>query len=548
MFRVILAALFCIANAAACMADATDLSIGQAAAEIDRLLQQSWGRDGITPVPSSSDVEFCRRVWLDLAGVAPPVSEVRRFLDDNVDRKRDLLIDRLLESPAHASHMASRWNEILLPPDSQAQIQQQANVAALHQWLRQQFLDNTPYDHFVGRFLTAGGEGNRGPAIFYTSRSLEPKKVAAATSQVFMGIQLQCAQCHDHPFDRWTQQDFWRYTAFFSQLTQTDTRRGESAIVEDRVGGEVTFPDSETIATPRYPGVSEPPEEDPLGIRRRQLTIWMASRDNPYFARAAVNRAWKHLFGRGLVDPVDQMSEKNKPSHPELLQFLSDYFVQQRFNLRVLYATLARTDAYGRTSLAENTETHPADSFSRMTVKTLTAAQFYDSLQQNVFRASSAIPAATITSATVARNQFLNRMQATHASPSEYPHGVVQVLGLMNGPEVNMATDVNRIGLLASLEAPFLSDADRIETLFLATLSRFPSDAEAARFLEHIETFHSPGGSKNGFVAAIVEFAKIFDRRSGRTKLSASSATFNQAAFADVLWVLLNTAECAVSP
>ena len=159
-------------------------------------------------------------------------------LNDQTIDKRARLIDRLLDSPQHANHMATRWNAILLPADSVNQLQQQASVTALHQWIRKEFLSNTPYDHLFGRFLTAGGVGNEGPAIFYTTRSLEPKKVAAATSRVFMGIQLQCAECHAHPFDRWTQEDFWQYTAFFSQLTQTDSNRGRGAIIEDRVGAE----------------------------------------------------------------------------------------------------------------------------------------------------------------------------------------------------------------------------------------------------------------------------------------------------------------------
>ncbi len=486
-----------------------DDSISNGAKEIDRLLELSWDREGISPVGRSTDAEFCQRVWLDLAGVAPTVSQVRRFLMDPGDHKRDRLIDRLLTSSRHANHMANRWSKILLPPGDQNPFQQQENVTALQLWLRNQFRENTPYDHFVGRFLTAGGVGNRGPAIFYTSRSLEPKKVAAATSQVFLGIQLQCAECHDHPFDHWTQEDFWQYTAFFSQLQQSNARMGQQAIIEDRVGLEVRFPDSDKIATPQYPGASVPPEEDPQGMRRRQLTIWLASRDNPYFARAAVNRVWEHLFGRGLVDPVDAMDQANKPSHPELLDFLSRYFVQQRFDLRKLYATVARTKAYQRTSLVEDQTSIPEASFAAMSVKTLTAAQYYDSLQQNVFRN-------TTPSSDQSRYQFVNRMRSSDRSARDYPHGVVQVLGLMNGPEVGLATDVNQVGLLASLEAPFLSDSDRIDTLFLATLSRFPTDQESQEFAMYVE--------------------------------SAADHKAKLVALADLLWVLLNTAECTVSP
>ncbi len=516
MFRLLPAVIFLVAVQMTVPAEESS-NLEEAAVEnIDRLLQEGWDRLGVTPTPICDDAEFCRRVWLDLAGVAPPVAQVREFLSDTSDSKREQLIDRLLQSPQYANHMASRWNEILLPPDAQTQRQQQDNVAALHDWLREQFRDNTPYDYLVGGFLTAGGAGDTGPAIFYTSHSLQPEKLAAATSRIFMGIQLQCAQCHDHPFDRWTQQDFWRYAAFFSQLEQSDSRMGRDTIIEDRPGGEVTLPDTDTVMPPRYPGVAEPPERDPADKRRRQLTIWMASRDNPYFARAAVNRAWAHLFGRGLVDPVDAMDADNRPSHPELLDFLASYFIEKRFNLRTLYATLARSNAYGRTSSVSAEARPPEDSFAAMTVKTLSAEQFYDSLQQNVYRKSASSPGDRMSADRVTRAQFLTRMLTPGSSPRDYPHGVVQVLGLMNGPEIINATNPNQIGLLASLEAPFFTDTDRIETLFLATLSRPPRADEAQRMADYL----------------------------ARAKTSEDK----QVALSDLLWILLNTAECAVCP
>jgi hypothetical protein len=415
--------------------------------------------------------------------------------------------------------MASRWTDILLPDDTPAG--QQANVAALNEWLRRQFTRNLHYDYLVAEFLTAGGAGNSGPAIFYTSHSLEPAKLAAATSRIFMGIQLQCAQCHDHPLDKWTQEDFWGYAAFFGQLTQSNTGMRGETIIEDRPGGEVMMPDSDRKMSPRYPGNTEPPEKDPGDIRRRQLTIWMASRDNPYFARAAVNRTWGHLFGRGIVDPVDAMDAKNLPSHPELLDDLADFFTDHRFDLRVLYATLARTKAYQRTSAVPEDQRPPDDSFAAMTVKTLTAGQVYDSLQQNVFRRSpppimAPQPGAARSADAFTRAQFIARMKASGASPREYPHGVVQALAMMNGPEVTQATGPARSGLLAALEAPFFTDTERIETLFLATLSRMPSKQEAERFRQYIKVD--------------------------------SSADAKRAAVSDALWTLLNTAEFVVCP
>lgn len=516
MFRRLLCVVFLVPVPVAGRAETSHTVDEAAVKHIDRLLEDSWVQQQIAPAPASGDAEFCRRIWLDLAGVAPPVAQLRAFLNSDAPDKREQLIDRVLRSPHYANHLASRWNEILLPPDALTQAQQRDNVAALHDWLRAQFRDNTPYDYLVGGFLTAGGAGDTGPAIFYTSHALEPEKLAAATSRIFMGIQLQCAQCHDHPFDRWTQEDFWQYAAFFSQLSQSDSRMGRDTIIEDQPGREVTLPETDTVMPPRYPGVVEPPEADPADMRRRQLTIWMASRDNPYFARAAVNRAWAHLFGRGLVDPVDAMDADNRPSHPELLDYLARYFVQHRFNLRTLYATLARSEAYGRTSSIRGADRPPDDSFAAMTVKTLSAEQFYDSLRQNVNLKSTSAPGDRRSTDSVMREQFLGRMRSPGSSPQDYPHGVVQVLGMMHGPEIANATNPSQTGLLASLEAPFFSDVDRIETLFLATLSRPPSTAEAQRFADHLARAATPQAKR--------------------------------LALSDLLWILLNTAECAVCP
>ncbi|QDV43665.1 hypothetical protein Enr13x_35220 [Stieleria neptunia] len=482
---------------------------------VDQYLSASWQETATRPSPRSGDAEFCRRAWLDLAGVAPPVWQLRRFLADPSGDKRKQLIESLLSSSRFATHMAHRWNAFLLPAESSDD--RQGDAAALHAWLRQQFLNNTPYDHLVGGFLTAGGKSDQGPAIFYTSRNLEPVKLAAATSRLFMGVQLECAQCHDHPFASWTQDDFWSFAAFFAQLQLSDSNlRGGGQAIEDRSGAEVTFPESERVMAPRYPGVTSPPEADPTDFRRRQLTIWLASRNNPYFARAAANRVWAHLFGRGLVDPVDAMDSSNPPSHPELLQYLADYLVEQRFDLRELYRMLTSTQAYHRTSAIVDGQRHPPDSFAAMNVKTLSASQYFDSLHQNVLLGRLNASADSPQVEQAVRDEFLRRMKAPDASPSDYPHGVVQVLGMMNGPEMLAATAEAQSGLIASMDAPFFSDTERIETLFLACLSRPPSDSELEMFLAHLN--------------------------------DASAEQPSAARLSDLTWILLNTAECFVCP
>ncbi len=511
MYRLELLCCLGLLSVSTVMADGP-VQPGDAVGQIDRLISRSWQENQITPAARSDDAEFCRRVWFDLAGVAPPVAEVRSFLKDNSVDKRETLIDRLLASPHHASHMAATWNDLLLPADAQT-IDQRQNILALQNWLRDQFIDNTPYDYFVASFLTAGGAANRGPAIFYTTRQVEPKKIAAATSRIFLGVQLHCAECHDHPFDHWTQEDFWGYTAFFGQLARSDEQMNTGGLIIDQPSGEVTMPDSDEIVAPRYPGVTELPEEDVTNNRRRQLTIWMASRDNDYFARAAVNRVWGHMFGRGLVDPVDAMDKDNPPSHQELLDFLTRYFIDHRFNMRTLIMTIARSDTYQLSSAYDSANRPSQDFFAVMNVKTLTARQFYDSIQQNVLRQPSASTANAID---FQREQFINRMKTSDTSPRDYPHGVMQALGVMNGPEIRRAVNIQQSGLLASLEAPFFDDDERIDAIFLAILSRFPDQNESKRVAD--------------FFAKASSDSDLVTRRS------------------DLVWTLINTAEATVCP
>ncbi len=483
---------------------AEDITVQNATAQIDQMISARWQTENVQPAQQSDDAEFCRRIWLDLAGVAPPVSAIRSFLKDSSDKKREKLIQQILNSPEHANHMASVWTKILVPSTTNDGRQ---NTAALTKWLRSKFNRNLPYDYLVAGFLTAGGSGDTGPTVFYTSNDLDPKKLAAATSRIFMGIQLQCAECHDHPFDRWTQEDFWSYAAFFSQLARSNNGNNGEAIIEDRLGGEVMLPDTDQTMAPKYPGIDEVPEADPGNRRRRQLTIWMASRDNPYLARAAVNRVWGQLMGRGFVDPVDAMDANNVPSHPELLDALAKFLVQQRFDLRKLYAAIVASKTYQLSS--KYTGERPNEElFAVQNVKTLSADQIYLTLQQNIVRQTSNTNA-------FSRQQFLLRMESSETSSLEYPHGVVQVLGMMNGPEILQASRSDT-GLLASLEAPFFDDATRIETLYLATVSRKPTETErnrCAKFISQGET--------------------VADRR---------------AAISDTLWALLNTAEFAVCP
>ncbi|MEX0712755.1 MAG: DUF1549 and DUF1553 domain-containing protein [Pirellulales bacterium] len=458
---------------------------------VDELLLERMSQAGVEPAGQSDDAEFLRRAWLDVNGVIPTASDVREFLGDIRSEKRALAVERLLNSPRYATHLANVWSNMLLPAD--AQIERIEQTAQFNGWLRRRFAENTRYDTLVADLLTTTGEGDRaGAVLFYTAAEVKPEELAASTSRIFLGVQIQCAQCHDHPFDEWKQRDFWSYAAFFARL-QTSAGGGPMATaLVDAPRGEVMLPDSEEVVLPKYLG-AEPPREDADVNRRRQLAIWMVSRDNPYFARVAVNRVWAQLFGRGLVHPVDDFGEHNPASHPQLLDELAAWFVAAGYDLRALYGVLANTEAYQRTSRVdarESADEAPPELFSRMAIKTLTPDQLYDCLLRatRFAEAEQGGGLGPISAAELNRRQFLARFNMGTHEAVEFQAGIPQVLALMNGPLTARATDPDQGGVLQALAAPFFSDGERVESLFLATLSRPPGDAERARFVEYVET------------------------------------------------------------
>jgi hypothetical protein len=482
---------------------------------IDAFVNARIKAAGHEPAARSSDEEFVRRVYLDLTGVIPRVAEVRAFLADESPDKRSKLIDKLLDSPAHATHLANTWRNIMLPGG--LNIEQINNVVGVQNWLRQRFVENLRYDNLVSDLLVATEGADAGPALYYTSLELAPEKLAGSTARIFLGLQIECAQCHDHPFDRWNQKDFWGYAAFFARLRQPDMNNpGMRVSLVDLPEGEVKLPGTDEIVPPKYPGGISP-AADEAGTRREQLVIWMASRDNPYLPRAGVNRVWWHLFGRGLVEPVDDLGPQNAPSHPELFAELSQYFVDTGFDVRELYRTLANTESYQRTSVWTTEPVPPAELYIHMPVKTLTAEQLYDSVNRVLNRKPQGMMAGVNVASSLLdpqRQTFIAKIQSSGRNALDYQAGVLQALTLLNGADLAEATDPVRGPLLGSIEAPFLTDDDRLRTLFLATFSRQPTDEELTLCREQFKKYSESDRAK---------------------------------AYSDILWALLNSAEFALN-
>jgi hypothetical protein len=486
-------------------------------ARADRQLAERWASAGVTPAPRSSDTEFLRRAHLDLCGTIPAVAEVRAYLASDEEDKRTQLVERLLNEPDRATHMADIWTSFLLPGDIEQQ--RLGGVRGFQNWLRNQFVRNRRYDNVVAELIVAQGRTDRnGEALFYTALESKPEELAANTSRIFLGIQIQCAQCHDHPFNSWKQRDFWGYAAFFARIRQQNVNVAGRNVMQlvNLPSGEVTIPDSAEVVPPKYLGQHTRHIDDES--RRSELAIWLASSSNPYFAKATVNRVWGQLFGRGLVDPVDDLGSHNPPSHPALLDELAAWFIESGFDLKMLYRVLANTRAYQLTSeTAEVDPELPPELFARMAIKNMSAEQLYDALAKATLRRPPEAQAMTqaVRFEDPTRQAFVARFRGLASKPTEFQSGIPQALMMMNGQVLASATSVTQSPLLESLDARFFTDEERVEALFLATLSRPPHEPERLEFIDYVK---SRGGHA--------------DRRQ---------------ALGDVLWALLNSAEFALN-
>lgn len=496
------------------------LSDGELVEHVNNLLADYWEDQGVTPAQRATDTEFLRRVYLDLTGRIPMVSEVYQFLENPSEDRRQQLVDDLLSRRDHATHLATVWRSILLPDG--VDLSRFGGTSKFDSWLADRFAQNAPYDEIVRQLLLAEGRvSESGPLLFYAALKLNPEELAARTSRVFLGTRMECAQCHDHPFDdRIAQQDFWGFAAHFAQISRPEGKMEMTSPVlrvHDSSFGEVKLPDSETVVAPSLPraGLADFESDESDLPRRRRLVDWLTNEHNDEFARAAVNRLWQQLFGRGLVEPVDDMRPDNEAICPQLLEELSQDFAASGFNVRRMLRALVLSDAYQLSSASESDDPSQALCFARMNMKVFTAAQLYDCIAVATRNESAMQKGASDNSLArtenASREGFIRQFQAVGGARTDFQTGIPQALALMHGGVVYSATDLSSSGLLKSLQAPFFTDEQRLETLFLSTLSRPPTDAESERLVSYVQ--------------------------------DASDSSDRNKRLGDVLWALLNSAE-----
>ncbi len=479
------------------------------AAQIDTLVAEHWAADKVTPTTISDDAEFCRRVYLDLCGRIPPASEVRDFLADTASDKRAKLVDRLLESPTYIVNYTNVWRAIMLP-EASADETIRFFLPGFEAWLRSRLAENRNFAQIAEELLTLPLDGQAmnnfqqpeqpSPLAFYRAKQGKPEEIAGASARMFLGVRIECAQCHNHPFDKWKREEFWSYAAFFKDTAAMQPPTGVVDAVVNAVGGNkavqrtIQIPDTDIVVPTRFLGGAEP-DWSTITDSRANLAQWVISKDNPYFAKAAVNRVWAHHFGIGIVDPVDDFGMNNPPSHPEILDLLAKEFVAHEYDFKFLIRTITATKAYQLTSVRSHESQDNPRQFARMPVRGLTAEQIFDSLAQATGYLQPFDPEQPLNfNQDQGRQEFLETFETD--TGIERQSTILQALALMNGSFASDATSVQELlrsrndkngTLVAIAEAPFFNDEQRIEALFLTTLSRFPTESEKLRFLTYLK-------------------------------------------------------------
>jgi hypothetical protein len=493
------------------------------AGRIDFHLQQRWEAQSAVPAQRADDAEWFRRVYLDIAGKIPPVAELRAFLNDDAPDKRQRAVDRLLGSPRYIVNFTTMWRNTMIP-EAAADPQLRFVIPDFEAWLRKKLTEDAGYAEMVYEILTTpltsvvltqglplGPSGTPTPTAFYRAKQLKPENLAAGTAQVFLGIRIDCAQCHDHPFDAWKREQFWELAAFYAGIEREEQRILDTILeISDRP--QITIPDTDQVVQATFLDGSRP-RWDRAKTQRGTLADWMTSRENPYFARAAVNRMWGHFFGTGLVHPVDDFGPENPPSHPELLDELAREFAARDFDLKFLIQAITASRAYHLSSELTHPSQEDPQLFARMAVKGLTPEQLVDSLAEATgFHQRFNPQEALAVNENNPRGELLETFANDSEEPTERTTTILQALAMMNGRLIADATDLETSETLAAIaDFPLLDTAGRIEALFLAVLSRRPREAERSRLVKYVDS----GGPQED----------------------------PQQALADVYWALLNSSE-----
>ena len=483
--------------------------------EIDRLVYERLKKLGIQPSAPCTDAEFLRRASLDAIGMLPTPAMAKKFLASTASDKRDKLIDELLQNPNYANHWAIKWGDLVRPNPSRVGVKP---VLLMDAWLRDSFRQNKPYNQMVRELLTASGSTHDYGPVAFARDKREPIDASSFVSQIFLGVRMDCAKCHHHPSEKWTQEDYYQLSAFFAQMKHKG--QGISAPISGEPefwwygpGGTVTHPITDAVMTPKAPDGPEMPYvngQDP----RAMLADWMAGSDNPFFAKAITNRIWGEFFGRGIVEPVDDFRVSNPATNEPLIEWLAHDFAHNGYDLKHLMRTLMRSNVYQLSSTPNESNLADAKNFSRAYRRRLSAEVLADAVNdftggKDTFSGLPAGSRAVTTWNHKLDSDFLDafgRPNASQECPCERDRksSVVQALHLMNSQNLQ-----DKLGADSPLKKSTKPEPELVRDLYLASYNRLPRAEEMKAALAY---FSTPGATR-------------------------------QTAVEDIMWSLLNSAE-----
>ncbi len=505
---------------------------------VDRFTARKWKELGLVPSELCSDEVFIRRAYVDITGTLPTPKEVLAFVADADAAKRDKLIDRLVETPEYAYFFANKWADVLRVKRRQEAGRAQGTFA-FHEWIREQVAGDTPYDEFVRSIVASSGDERKSPPTVWYKEIDKPEQFVDDIGQVFLGQRLACAQCHHHPYEKWSQDDYWGLAAFYGRVgrkdvrlpltNQNDGRENRVQVVYVRAIGTVTNKRTQKPAEAKTldgePMAALSGDEDP----RTKLVDWMTAPGNPYFARTAANRYWAHFFGRGIVDPLDDMRVTNPPSNPELLDALAQNLRDNKYSLKALIKTICKSRTYQLSSAPNEFNKHDKQAYARYYPKRLQAEVLLDALCQvtdsptrfNGLPTDRHAPSRAIMLPDESFGSYFldvfGRPQRISACECERVSeaNLAAVLHLLNSDEVQgkISRGGGRADALAK-PTDKRTDEEKVTELFLWAFARKPSGDDLSAALEHIKKMETKSG-----------------------------AAGKKTAYENILWALLNTKE-----
>lgn len=448
---------------------------------------------GIPPSALCDDHSLVRRATLDICGRLPTVDETMAFASSTSPTKVEELVDRLLSSEDYADFFARKW--VLILRNGRKAPGKQLGSFAFHRWLRENFHQNVPYHRFVGELLTASGSIESNPPVTWWREVPNTESRVEDAAQLFLGQRLQCARCHHHPFEKWSQKDYYHLAAFFSKVSTKEGSTPDNPIFVSKVGAaSAAHPKSGQALAPA--GLDSPPAElDPSDDPRRELAEWMSDPSNPFFARSLVNRYWKHFMGSGIVEPEDDLRVTNPPTNPQLLDGLAESFVRSGFDLKQLIRTICTSSAYRLSSEANELNLSDNSSYSRYYPKRLQAEVLLDAIDQVLMTQTQFPDVALGTRAVQLQDTgfpsyFLDVFgRPAGATACECERSgeatLAQSLHLLNSKEIQskLTSDTGRAASMSVSSEPL---AEQITSVYLTALSRRPDDSELKSALSYI--------------------------------------------------------------